>query len=324
MPSFRWWTSVLLNGARALQPFSARRRREGLQVLARRLLQVQDAQQRGDLLWELLQGRADTLTFRRDGVVWNGSVRSVVTRSLFAEGGYQHEEIDHLLRWLAAHFPGWAERRTIINVGANIGDTCVPLALHTDKRLIACEPVPDTFALLRRNVEDNHLGSRIRCRQVAVSAAPGSVTMVLADDQGQNEVKGRDGKQGYSAEHYQRGTVEVPATTLDALAAEDGGRAEDVALVWSDTQGYEREVLESGAGLWRVGAPAWVEIWPAGLNAQGGTGKFVEVCRRHFKHFLVAGHLKEGKAEPSAIDGLSGLVESIGGLDFTDVLLLPS
>ena len=147
--------------------------------------------------------------------------------------------------------------------------------------------------------------------------------MVLADELGQSEVQGIDGKQGYPREHYRAGTVEVPALTLDALVSTEGIRSDDVALVWSDTQGYETDVLESGSALWQTGTPAWVEVWPAGLNVQGGVERFVKVCQRYFCGFIESGALRAGSLEPSDIQKLSSIVGSLVGVDYTDVLLLP-
>lgn len=322
--SLRSWLSALRHVALTLQPFSARRRKASLWEITKRLVQAQDNPESSDLLWALLQGKVDAVTFRRDGLTWTAPVHSWIARELLDRGGYHAKELHQLLRWLPNNLPDWRSRGIIVNVGANIGDTCIPLALQTEKRLIACEPVPDTFEFLHRNVVANKLEDRIRCRQFAVSATPGTVTMVLPDDPGQSEVEGRDGKQGYAGRHYRRGKVVVPAATLDSLVAGEEARPEDVALVWSDTQGYESDVLESGKDLWRSGTPAWVEVWPAGLNGHGGIARFLDVCGRHFKQFLASQQLRDDNAHPRDIQELPGFVQAITGVEYTDVLLLPS
>jgi FkbM family methyltransferase len=317
------WPTLLGNSILALQPFSARRRAGARKQLATYFLRNAPRGQFAEMLWDVLPGWMDTISFRRDGVFWTGSVRSLITRQLFVEGGFQQEEINHLLEWLKNQYPPWNTRSTIINAGANIGDTCIPMALATEKQFIACEPVAATFAMLCRNVNDNGLQERIRCRQVAVSATADNVKMVLSEELGQCEVEGTEGKQGYPLEHYRAGTVVAPALTLDSLVTMEGHRGNDVALVWSDTQGCEADVLESGASLWQAGTPAWVEVWPAGLNAQGGVDRFIRVSQRFFRRFIESSALRSGRSEPSEIRDLPGIIGLLAGLDYTDVLLLP-
>ncbi|HLW68250.1 MAG TPA: FkbM family methyltransferase [Gemmataceae bacterium] len=321
-PSDSWFT-LLANSILGVQPFSAQRREWAHKQIARRFLNTASRTDYAEALWDSLPQWMQAISFRRDNIIWTGSVRSQITRQLFLAGGFQKEEIDQLLAWLGKYHPHWNRRTTIINVGANIGDTCIPMALASQKSFVACEPVPETFLFLCRNVADNRLSERIRCRQLAISATAEKLTMVLPDEPGQCEVQGPEGKQGYPLEHYQAGTVEVSARTLDALVNMEGILTDDVALVWTDTQGYESDVLQSGRSLWLAGVSAWVEVWPAGLNAQGGIDRFLDVCRQFFRHFVDARALLSGQSEPRTIGDLAALVASLGGLDHTDVLLLP-
>jgi FkbM family methyltransferase len=319
----RWVLSVLRNTVRALDPFSLQRRRLGRDVVTRRFLEAQSVDERNDFIWSILQGSVEGVRFRREGLIWNGSISNTVTRALFFQGGYHSEELRSLVRSLARLSPSWSSRSLIVNVGANIGDTCIPLARETGKRVIACEPVPQTYEFLCRNVTENGLEKLVRCRQLAISAKAGPVTMLLAEDPSHNEIRGEDGCQGYSIDHYRAGSMNVPASSLDAIVSDDGGSPESVALVWSDTQGFESDVLESGRALWAAGAPAWVELWPDGLAAHGGTQRFVDVCRRHFRHFLASRSILRGDLPPSEIVHLPRLVDSLPKGGFTDVLLLP-
>jgi hypothetical protein len=96
---------------------------------------------------------------------------------------------------------------------------------------------------------------------------------------------------------------------------------EQVALVWSDTQGFESQVIESGAELWAKGVPLWVEVWPKGLDCHGGTDRFVTSCERYFRQFATAKHIH---ATPEPIEALKSTVADLKkhGVS-TDVLLIP-
>jgi FkbM family methyltransferase len=56
-----------------------------------------------------------------------------------------------------------------IDVGANVGSYTVLAAGAVGSRAFAVEPIPTTFGFLRRNVELNGLGERVRCLQGGLS-----------------------------------------------------------------------------------------------------------------------------------------------------------
>jgi FkbM family methyltransferase len=304
--------------AAALQPFSRDRRRRARRQLA----------------WEVLRREGEAVTFERDGLRWHGDVSDTVAEGLFVDGRFHLEALDGLLAWLARRRPETLTRPLVVNVGANIGAAALPLVRRAGKRCLACEPVPETFTQLRHNVALNGLEAMVECRQVAIAAAVGHLDMVATGDSGQSEVRGADGRQGFAQHPRLGGTraVTVPCLPLDSLIAEAGHSPGDVALVWSDTQGFESEVIASGASLWAAGVPLWVEVWPDGLEAHGGVGRFLEVCSLSFRSFVLDESLvKRGaKAEPRPVAELAEVVASLwtGNRRHrqleTDVLLLPT
>jgi len=275
------------------------------------------------LVWRLLQGQAELIGFQRQGNHWCGPISSSVTASLFITDQYQHECLPALSDWLAEH-TAWQSRRTIVNVGANIGDSAIALARRTDKDILACEPVPDAFQLLRHNVNANHLGQRIHLQQVAVAVRDGWSEMLVPHDPGYSEVRNADGGQGFPHPLTECRRFRVRTQPLANLLRDQAIPYSDVGLVWSDTQGFESEVIESGAELWRTGAPLWVEVWPCGLQAHGGTARFLSLARAHFRRFIPQRcFTKPGCLRPQDIAGLEALVRSLARRDFTDVLLIP-
>jgi FkbM family methyltransferase len=218
-------------------------------------------------------------------------------------------------------------RPVIINVGANIGSSCIPLARRTDKTIVAIEPVPRTFDLLTRNIEQNGLAERVRAVRAAVTETPGVVELMVPGDTGGSEI--RASRQGFSpfipaGAHIDVSTAE--GKPLHAFVS----RPEDVALVWSDTQGFETAVVRSGASLWAAGAPLWVEVWPDGLEAHGGTAPFLAACQQHFRSFVLDRDFEDRIA--ATIRPVSELEQVVREITVgerqdrrasTDVLLLP-
>jgi FkbM family methyltransferase len=66
---------------------------------------------------------------------------------------------------------------TVLDVGANVGMFSVALAQRRrDLRLVLFEPIPDTFAMLRRNAERLLGSARVTLVPAGVWSAPGRVT----------------------------------------------------------------------------------------------------------------------------------------------------
>ncbi|MCZ7646419.1 MAG: FkbM family methyltransferase [Planctomycetota bacterium] len=274
---------------------------------------------------ECLIGEADQLTFRRDGTDWTVLVSDAsVTKSLFLTGRHQAGTRARVLEWLEAHEYMPASRALIVDVGANIGTPCVPLALGTGRRILAIEPVPENVELLRRNVERNGLSERVTCVHAAVASKAGKVTMAIHPKSGRSEVKAAGGRQGFGDASEASGFVEVPAETLDAVVAAHGFRPEQVAFVWCDTQGFEREVLQSATEILKAGAPFFMEFWPRGLEAHGGVAAFLACVQERFASFVSTEDLiREGtQAMPRPVSGLESFAQAFGERQ-TDLLLLP-
>lgn len=274
--------------------------------------------------FERLTGQVDLVTFDRDGIRWTVFASDHgVARTLYVDGGHQAAERSGVLRWLARHVPEVLRRSTIVDVGANLGTPCIPLARDTGCQVLAIEPMPDSFDLLERNVAQNGTPRPIRCRRAAVAARPGLLRMVWQADRGKCEVLSPGSRQGFGARRRGARVVEVPSLPLDALVAREGLAPTDVAFVWSDTQGFEREVVTSGSALWAAGVPLYVELWPAGLRVHGGVDAFVSEVERAFDRMVLRGELVDaGDAAPARpVSELRALVARLEG--DTDVLLIP-
>lgn len=175
----------------------------------------------------------------------------------------------------------------VLEVGANIGTTTVPLlTVLNAARVHACEPIVRNLALLERNLERNGLRDRVTIHAVAVSDRPGTLNFTLADHYWGSS---RVADQGEPA----------TATTIDALLA----KGLSPALVWIDVEGHEAAVLAGARTLGPV--PIVIEHDPrqhADLKALHD-----EITRR-------AGQL---------IDLATGKPVSLEDLGTTDLLILP-
>jgi len=253
--------------------------------------------------------------FVRDGTKWATDLGDSIGWGLFLDGQF---ELDVLPRLLELIGDG-----TIVDVGANVGTTTVPLA-QRGRSVIAIEPVPHTFALLVTNVEENRLTDLVRCVNQAILAQEGDVEMVFAHGSGQSEVLTDTASPAFRRWSFEeRGRVRVPGGPLDPLLQRLEVAPEDVALVWSDTQGCETDVLVSGERLWSAGVPVYLELDPFALGQHGGVERFLQVAEAHFGGFLLEADVIAGVRRATPVRELRRTVAAMASDDFTNVLLLP-
>lgn len=145
-----------------------------------------------------------------------------------------------LLAALGAPVP---ERATLVDVGANIGQTATRLARHyPTASVLAFEPVSSTFATLQVNAAPF---PNIRCIHAGVSDASGTLEMSAVPNSEINRVVAGTSE----------GPVEqVPCLRLDDYAAEHG--IDDIFLLKTDTEGHDIAVLRGAEQLLRTSVRA--------------------------------------------------------------------
>lgn len=187
-----------------------------------------------------------------------------------------------------------------VDLGANLGYYSVLAALRVGRagRVLACEPDPENFALLERNLAEN--GVRwVRRHRCAVSDRAGRSWLYRsADNKGDHRLY--DSGDG-------RPAVPTPTVALDGLLEDP---AESWHLVKMDTQGCEALILRGAERVLaaRGGRLAWlVEFWPFGLE-RSGTGTD-ELLARLAQLDVELAILDEGmgRAVPTTVAALSEL-----------------
>ncbi|MGH7680508.1 MAG: FkbM family methyltransferase [Candidatus Eiseniibacteriota bacterium] len=179
----------------------------------------------------------------------------------------------------------------LIDVGANVGMICIAMVLRGFFReAIAIEPDETNFALLKRNIEQNGLASRIRAFRCAISDQSGDVELEIAKENfGDHRVRGAHSLERALMSEEARATVRVPARTLDDLLAKDASvDPARVGLVWADIQGFEGYMLRGAAATLSHGAPVLSEVWPYGILRSGmDRDTYTSVARSLFKRIVI-------------------------------------
>ncbi len=242
----------------------------------------------------------------------------VISRAVFERSEYEEDE----LRWVLDYLGQPQRGRTVVDVGANIGTTSIPLLVRYGAAGVeAFEPDETNFDLLRCNMILNRVETRAIVHRLAVSDADGEVAFELCSwNFGDHRVRvGDAGTAGIHGEG-ERPTVVVPAARLDdALTTPP----EEVGLVWVDAQGHEAHILEGGERLLDHGIPWVIEYWPYGLTRQGALDRLNKALAHRFGH-LVDVRRSRAEGRPVLVETADlGRVASELGNDYTDFILIP-
>lgn len=145
----------------------------------------------------------------------------------------------------------------VLDIGANIGITAVPLAQeHKSREIYAFEPVPQNLAALKRVIKYHRL-TNIRVFEFALGKCPGELTMVMP-------VIDNVRMQGLShvteTPQTESGLVyTVPVRVLDEL---DELKGKKVAAIKIDVENFEFEVLSGAVRLLSENRPLiYCELW---------------------------------------------------------------
>jgi FkbM family methyltransferase len=176
-----------------------------------------------------------------------------VSRRTYVSGPYGLERLLLAAKLIEAETGRGIRGREVLEIGANIGTTTVPLATVLGAaRVHAFEPMPRNLELLARNVALNDLGDRVAIHPEAVSDGAGTVTLTIPDRfWGSSRVVDGAGAQTHTAR----------CVTVNALIADGTLEAAEFALVWIDVEGHEAAVLAGASRL--APTPVVLEYDPA-------------------------------------------------------------
>jgi FkbM family methyltransferase len=121
---------------------------------------------------------------------------------------------------------------TVIDIGANIGDSSIYFALRGADKVIALEPFPKNYELAKKNIQMNNCSSRICIAMAACGTSTGYITFD-ANKSGGNS----------SLVRTENGTT-IPMLTLEDILNKNDIRTEE-SLLKMDCEGCEYESILS-------------------------------------------------------------------------------
>lgn len=150
------------------------------------------------------------------GDCWFYGKDEYIGRSLYNYGEWSGEECEKIIELSCG---------VCLDIGANIGFMSMAM-LHAGHEVIAFEPQPQLFELLKRNAR------AARCENVALGLAAGTAKMARVR-------YGDKGNYGGVRLHTRSelGSIDVEVRTLDSY------KLENVGFIKMDVEGYEKQVL---------------------------------------------------------------------------------
>jgi FkbM family methyltransferase len=179
-------------------------------------------------------------------------------------------------------------RHTLLEVGANIGTGAIEaIERHGFERVLAFEPEPENFKLLRMNAILNGVEDRVETIEAAVSDSEGRATLqVSSRNSGAHSLSGGDVRA--------IGTVDVPTVSFDGMAARGELDPDAISLLWMDIEGYEVHALMGAQTLLERAVPVVMELNPPVLEAAGRADQLLPTLAGHYTHVMRLRDLGKG------------------------------
>jgi FkbM family methyltransferase len=205
-------------------------------------------------------------------------------------------------------------RHTLLEVGGNIGTGAIEaVRRYGFDHVVAFEPEPDNFKLLRMNTILNGVDDRVECINAAIADTEGTATLsVSSRNSGAHSLSGGDVRA--------TGAVEVPTVTFDALVERGTVDPEHASLLWMDIEGYEVHALMGARSLLERGVPVVMELNTPVLEAAGRADALLPTLEPHYTHVVRMRDLSKGNARDAfrplaAIEDLRHEARSVKAMD---------
>jgi FkbM family methyltransferase len=155
------------------------------------------------------------------------------SKSLKLKGGLRNgETVNIFVQDVYHNFP--IKGKIVIDVGANIADSCIYFVSHGAKRIVGVEPLIENYELAEQNVKLNNFSNRISIVLAGCGARPGYVNI---------DVNKRNGIGWQLGGSSNRGNT-IPLLTLEQIL-QQSNVGEDEAALKLDCEGCEYDVVLS-------------------------------------------------------------------------------
>lgn len=200
--------------------------------------------------------------------------------------------------------------RVFVDVGANIGTTCLPAVAHLGfARAIAIEPYRPNAQLLRANANLNELAELVDVVEAAASDYEGEATFAAG-----KPTTRRRHRAGAGTLRSDGAGEAVRVVTVDDELTRQGVAADDVGLLWADVMGHEARVALGARKLLDASRPFVFAARTGKLRRTGDLQSFTALIERNYAHVV------DLRDPSSSVEPSSALRDLLRPRVITDVL----
>jgi FkbM family methyltransferase len=252
-------------------------------MVARLLQRVRlrrNAHERRKRFWKTARDFSPYLVARRDGQLHLLATDDPSLGTFFARS--RSKEVRVLTRALECLEAEGIEvpRTTFLDIGANTGTATLAALRAGFSSVVAIEPAPTSFRLLRTNLVLNDVERSVRPLQVALSNKRGTGLLELGSRSRKARVLADPGEP--SRGHQEQ----IDLTRLDDLVAEGELAPAEIGMVFMDVEGHECHVLEGASSVLQEDVPLVMELNPRLLRRAGKIDELPDLLDRHYTHIV--------------------------------------
>lgn len=212
---------------------------------------------------------------------------AMISKSLFVTGEFEFHRFVKIMALLKAHGCIREKIGLLIDVGANIGNICIPaLTRGYAIRSIAIEPDPINFRILKTNIVLNAKEDFIQAHEMAAGAIDNQILeLELSEDNcGDHRISVSSSHGIY--ETGERKKIQIKSNTIDSIVKSDPAQTMLLHVV---VQGYEGIALQGAKKLLQSKPPILIEFWPYAIARAKSLGALIE-STKHYEGFYFLGH----------------------------------
>lgn len=206
--------------------------------------------------------------------------------SIAMKENFQTEDLSRALQICTQK--GQSLRGLFLDVGANIGTAT--LAALASKHgyfsgAMCFEPEPNNLQMLRLNLRENHLDSKVKIIGIAIGASKSKLHLMLSNHNFGDHRLSLDLDKNINHENH----LEVEVNSLENILYQENIPPNDVSLVWIDTQGFDGFVLKGAMPLFAARVPFCVEMCPDLGRVNGAYEMALEIIESKCENFYDLG-----------------------------------
>lgn len=212
---------------------------------------------------------------------------AMISKSLFVAGEFEFHRFIKVMNLLKSH--GYIKDKIdlLIDVGANIGNICIPaITRGYATESIAIEPDPLNFHILKTNIVLNTKEDFIKAYEMAAGAIDNEILKleISEDNCGDHRISVTHSPGIY--ETGERKKIEIKSNTIDSIVKSNPSQTMLLHVV---VQGYEGLALKGAKKLLQSKPPILIEFWPYAIARAKSLEALIE-STKHYEGFYFLGH----------------------------------